>query len=237
LKSDYDGAHRVRVQTSGEVRKELLDAAVLAIASAREAAKRSQSMNNLKQIALAMLNYQDLHKTLPPAVFYGPDGKTPYSWRVALLPLLGRDDLYKRYRLDEPWDGPNNSKLIAEMPSLYRSSADSPASTSAAYFALVGPQTVFSSKTGVRFADIKDGAANTILLVEAKRDIPWTKPEDIPYDAEKPVPQLGGFFPGVFNAVLCDCSVHTFRLDLPQDILRLLIDKDDRKPVPWEKIR
>ena len=39
---------------------------------------------------------------------------------------------------------------------------------------------------------ITDGTSNTILVVEAERDIPWTKPEDIAYDPDKPLPKFGG---------------------------------------------
>ena len=49
--------------------------------------------------------------------------------------------------------------------------------------------------------------SNTLMLVEAKRDIPWTKPEDIPYDKDKLLPKLGGHYPDIFLAALCDGSV------------------------------
>ena len=236
LKSRQDGTG-VQLETSVELEKAGLDVVVKSIILARAAAMRSQSMNNLRQIAIAMHNYHDTYRHLPPAVLYGPDGKTPYSWRVALLPSLGRQDLYDLYRFDEPWDGPNNRKLLDEIPSSYRSPTDPPASTNAAYFTLVGPRTVFGSKEGPSFSDIRDGVANTILLVEAKRDIPWTKPEDIPFDPDKPVPPLGGFSKGMFLAAFCDAHVQVLRTDIPQDILRLLIIKDDRQPIPWEKLR
>ncbi len=226
----------VRLETSVEVRKELLDTFVQSIIAARAAAMRAQSMNNLKQLAIAMHNYADSYKHFPPAVLYGPDGKTPYSWRVALLPYLERKDLYDQYRFDEPWDGPNNGKLLDKIPAMFRSPTEPANSTSAAYFALVGPRSVFGSKEGTSFSEIIDGTSNTIMLVEAKRDIPWTKPEDIPFDPDKPVPQLGGFSTGTFLAALCDASVRSFRSDMPQDILRLLIMKDDNQPTDWDKV-
>ncbi len=46
------------------------------------------SKNHLKQLALAMHNYHDVYHHFPPAVVIGPDGKTPHSWRVELLPFL-----------------------------------------------------------------------------------------------------------------------------------------------------
>ena len=44
---------------------------------------------------------------------------------------------------------------------------------------------------------------NTILAVEAKREVPWTKPEDIPFNPELPLPQIGGFDPNGINVLLC----------------------------------
>jgi len=46
---------------------------------------------------------------------------------------------------------------------------------------------------------ITDGPSCTILLVEAKRNIPWTKPADIPYDPHKLLPALGGYSEGGFH--------------------------------------
>jgi hypothetical protein len=67
-----------------------------------------------------MHNFHDTHKQFPPAAIFGPDGKPWHSWRVLLLPYLEQIALYDQYRFDEPWDGPNNKKLLAAMPPVYR---------------------------------------------------------------------------------------------------------------------
>src|SRR5688572_6683630 len=59
-----------------------------AVQSAREAARRMQSTNNMKQIVLAMHMYHDVHKEFPPAVVKDADGKPLYSGLVCLLPYL-----------------------------------------------------------------------------------------------------------------------------------------------------
>ncbi len=73
-------------------------------------------MNDLKQIGLAMHNYHDVNKHFPAPVIMGPDGKTPHSWRVAILPYLDQQELYKQYNLNEPWDSPHNKKLLKKSP-------------------------------------------------------------------------------------------------------------------------
>ena len=48
--------------------------------------------------------------------------------------------------------------------------------------------------------------SNTLLVVESNLDVPWTKPEDIPYDESQPVPSFGGIHQGGCCAGLCDGS-------------------------------
>jgi len=189
------------------------------------------SIENLKHIAYAFHQYHQKQKRFPPAVVTGPDGKTPHSWRVALLPYLANQprkhyqELYEQYRLDEPWDGPNNRKLLDKMPAVYRALQSNADSTNACYFALTGPTTIFSGREGSGFIDIRDGTSNTLLIVEAKRDIPWTKPQDIPYDASKPLPKLGGFDPGGFHAAFADGSAHLLPKSCDKKVLRALFTK------------
>jgi len=151
---------------------------------------------------------------------------------VALLPYLALQPRYKQYqelheqyRLDEPWDGPNNRKLLDKMPAVYGAPQSNANSRDACYFVLTGPTTVLSGNEGNGFIDIRDGFFNTLLVAEAKRDIPWTKPQDIPYDASKPVPNLGGFDPGGFHTAFADGSAHLLPKSCDKKGLRALFTK------------
>ena len=182
-----------------------------------------------------MHNYYDKFQHFPPAVVMGPDGKTPHSWRVELLPYLDAAR-FNRYHLNEPWDSPSNKPLVEEMPEVFRSPFDDPNSTNSGYYVFSGPGTIFDGKRGVEFKDIQDGTSNTLLVVESKQVIPWTKPEDIPFDPDKPLPQVGGFIQGEFAATLADGSAQVFNAKNSINQLRRLIMRNDHIPINWKTI-
>jgi prepilin-type processing-associated H-X9-DG protein len=89
-----------------------------------------------------------------------------------------------------------------------------------------GPPAVPAKPAGPTFMEITDGTSNTILVVEANREIPWTKPEDIPFDPNGPLPDLGGFWPDGFNAAFGDGSVRSLKKSINPKVLKALITKD-----------
>lgn len=204
-----------------------------AVMAARASASRAQASNNMKQLMLALYNYMDVNKHFPPPVVIGPDGKTPHSWRIEILPYLGQDALYRQYRMDEPWDSENNQRVLDKMPVQLRDPAADSNSKETSYFALIGPTTFFGAKgsRGTTLAEILDGTSNTIAIVEAKRSVPWTKPEDIEYDADKPLPKFGGIHPGGFIAGFGDGSVHFLSETLDERTVRNLITRADGEAV------
>jgi RNA polymerase sigma factor (sigma-70 family) len=192
-------------------------------------ALRERSTLNLKQIALAMHNYHDTNAHLPPAAIRDKNGKALLSWRVAILPWIEQDALYRSFHLDEAWDSPHNKELLAQVPPIYAPVRNKPKDPNATYYQVfVGPGTVFERAKGQRINDITDGLSNTLLVVEAGEAVPWTKPADLPYDPEKPLPKLGGLFPDGFHAALCDGSVHFLKKkDYDEKTMRAAITRND----------
>jgi len=199
-----------------------------AMQKTREGAQRMQSANNLKQLALAMHNYNATHGHLPADAIRDGAGKALLSWRVAILPYLEQEELYKEFKLDEPWDSEHNRKLIARMPPLFAPVHSKPKDPHSTFYqVLTGPTTVFESPEGAKFQDIVDGTSNTLLIVEAADAAPWTKPADVAYDPNKAAPKLGGVeFADGFWAALCDGSVRFLRKDLDERTLRGLITRN-----------
>src|SRR5207253_804389 len=104
----------------------------------------TQSANQLKQIGLALHAYHDANMSLPPPAISSPDGRPLLSWRVAILPYLGHDTLFRRFNLQEAWDSPGNRALLAEMPKVYEApGAANQKSQVTFYRVFVGQDTVF----------------------------------------------------------------------------------------------
>lgn len=192
------------------------------------AEQRKASMDNVKTLALAMHGYLDENGSFPPAAVYDKDGKPMLSWRVLLLPFVGEKDLFRQFKLDEPWDSPNNKKLLARMPKVYapvRGKAKTPHSTS--YQVFTGQKTIFEGIRGSRIVDIPDGTSNTILLIEGGEAVPWTKPADLVFDEKKPLPKLGGMFPDGFHFARADGSAGFCPRKFNEHVMRLMIMRND----------
>jgi hypothetical protein len=191
-----------------------------AVQQAREAARRSQSKNNLKQIGLAMHNYHDTYNHFPPAASRDAKGEPLLSWRVHILPYLDQMNLYKQFRLDEPWDSPHNRPLIEKMPLAYSNpNLNTPGKTT--YLLLTG-KGAFGGKAGKRMSDFTQGLSNTLMAVEADADraVIWTKPEDLDFDPETPFAGLGHLRAGGFHALFVDGSVRFLANELDPASLR-----------------
>ncbi len=152
----------------------------VAIHRAREAAIASSSQGPLNQMQLALRNYHATYGCFPPAYVAGKDGKPMHSWRVLILPMIEEQALYADYRFNEPWNGPNNSKLINRMPRIFHVCSE-PASRSFTNLVVItGPGTAFPGPRSTRMEDFADGLNNTILLAEiANSDITWLEPRDL----------------------------------------------------------
>jgi len=144
----------------------------------------------MKSILNAMIGFSDVFQHLPGAVNRHVQGQPPHSWRVAILPLLGHSDLYREYRFNEPWDSPNNSKLIPKMPEVYSAVNDEQSKSS--FFVITGVETAFPLDRPTSLSEITDGTSNTIGIVMASLDFPWTKPEDIASQAAIQLLSTGG---------------------------------------------
>ncbi len=209
-----------------------------AVQKARQSAARAQAQNNLKQIGIALHNYHDTIGSFPPQATYDKNGKPMLSWRVFILPYIEQDNLYKQFHLDEPWDSEHNKKLLAQMPKVYASPADEKSVKDhlTHYQGFFGKGAFFEGKKGLRIADFTDGTSNTLMIVEASKAVPWSKPEDIPFDPAKELPKLG--LPGAqgFQAGMCDGSVRFISHTIKPQTLKSLITRDGGEVIDFNDL-
>jgi prepilin-type N-terminal cleavage/methylation domain-containing protein len=101
-----------------------------AVQQAREAARRSQCKNNLKQFGLAVHNYHDVHNALPPGwigVASGlpnPGGESGFSWGTFLLPYIEQPALYGQLNLSQALDGVNNRTKLNQRLTVFQCPSD-----------------------------------------------------------------------------------------------------------------
>jgi RNA polymerase sigma factor (sigma-70 family) len=204
-----------------------------------EKSARQISANHLHELMTAMHNYLDVNGHFPPAAIYDKKGKALLSWRVLLLPYLEKDDLFKQFHLDEPWDSKHNKPLLAKMPKQYAPPlhGKTKVENGTFYQVFVGKGTVFEGAEGIAIADITDGTSLTIAIVEAAEAVPWTKPADLPYDAKKPLPKLGGLFAKGFHAAFADGSVKWLKKDFDQTQMRIAITRNDAEVLDLSKLQ
>jgi hypothetical protein len=200
-----------------------------AVQQAREAARRTQSKNNMKQIGLAMHNYHDTYLNFPERVVLDKQDKPGLSWRVKLLPFLDQGELYSKFHLDEPWDSDHNKQLIERMPAVYSSPNDPDLMTQGKtrYLVPVGDGTLFDGEKGPRIRDITDGTSNTIMAVEAHHDsaVIWTKPDDLDIDFDEPLLGLQHSRNGGFHVLLADGSVRFVSDNIDPETLKKLFTR------------
>jgi RNA polymerase sigma factor (sigma-70 family) len=197
-----------------------------ALEKIRQASGRTVSANNLHQIGIGMHHHNDQHKSLPAHAIYSKDGKTSLlSWRVAILPFIEQDALYREFKLDEPWDSEHNKKLISKIPPIFHSTAGAKREDGLTHYQVfTGPDAVFDGPTKLALTAITDGTSNTILAIETKEPVIWTKPADLVLPKEKDkMPKVDGLYKDQIIVVFCDGSVHYLPSTIDPVLLRALI--------------
>jgi serine/threonine protein kinase len=200
--------------------------------------RRLVSQGNLKQLAVALHNFEAANGHLPPAAITDKDGKPLLSWRVAILPYIEQEALYKQFKLDEPWDSPNNKPLVEKIPKIYRVEGQSGPANTTHYQAIVGKGTAWEplDRIGQKVVSFTDGSSNTILVAEVAKPVVWSKPDDMPFPTWEN-PSFGGIVKGGFSVAMADGSVKFVRDGVPQETLAAAITRSGGEVLPddWDK--
>ncbi|GAB4127516.1 DUF1559 domain-containing protein [Thermopirellula anaerolimosa] len=206
-----------------------------AVQAAREAARRTQCSNHLKQIGLAMHNYHDEFKCFPPVLV--DDAAAP-SWRTMLLPYMDQSALYESYDLNQPWDAPANALVANTVVPEYNCPSVGGPSPRTNYIRVVGPNTIAEPGEIVSMRTITDGTSNTILCVEwPESEIPWAEPRDITVEEfltwfSRPEHRRG--HPGGINVLWADGSVLFLPYSTPMETVRSMLTRNGGEIVDRE---
>lgn len=170
----------------------------------------------LHDLGIAMHNWHDSYKSFPAQASYDGAGRPLLSWRVHLLPFLGRDArrLHGQFHFDEPWDSDHNGALVEKMPSIYAMPGSKAAHLGrTCYVRPVGESTSCPGNRAIAIADVTDGTSNTVMIIEVddQHAVPWTKPEDFQFDPDNPARGLGGHIEGTARSVFCDGASHVLK--------------------------
>jgi len=213
---------------------------------------RSECNFSVEHIPRALQAYHDTHGSFPPACIPDADGQPMHSWRVLILPYLERGDIYAAYDFNEPWNGPNNSKLATQMPYVYQCILN-PAKRSqqTSFVAVVGPNTAWSGSEPVSLDDFTDDPAETLLVVEvANSGIFWMEPRDLdvsemrlevnPKNGRSISSLHAGFkfprVPGGATVGFADGRARFLRESTSPDDLRAMLTRSGGESVDWEDL-
>ena len=160
-----------------------------AVQMAREAARRTQCGNNLKQISLGLANHHTAQGEFPAGVTdrrpFGSTTQRQLSWNVFLLPYIEQTNVFDTFDLNLPYDAPENAEAAGTVLEVYLCPTTSTRAVdrqkdktsddlaAADYGGMFGAQTVGPPGNGIMIYDravtiseIRDGTSNTIIVAE-----------------------------------------------------------------------
>ena len=192
------------------------------------AARRAQSVNNLKQMALANLNYESAEGTMPPGATLDAEGRLLHGWQARMLPYMEQVELFNNIDFNVPWDAAENSTAVHTRVSAYLNPGISfdyqtPGPAPSHY---AGNVLVLGGDLARKSKEIPDGTSNTILAGEAPAVFkPWGYPanwRDPAKGINKAPDGFGGPFAGGANFVFADGSVRFIKNTVDPKVFRSL---------------
>lgn len=205
-----------------------------AVQASREAARRMSCQNNLKQIALALHNYESAYRSLPPAYTVDEQGRPLHSWRTLILPFLEYSWLYEQIDLSKPWDDPVNAAFNETPIPFYSCPSTSISGTALTCYQLIDdPRAIMYRSEYRRFDEVTDGLSNTLMVFECSEAdaVPWMKPQDLTpsqfFNSNSPTNHPGGA-----NAAFGDGSIRFLPQNLDSDAREAILTRDGAESTP-----
>lgn len=212
-----------------------------AVQQAREAARRTQARNNMKQMGLAMHNFHDTFQQFPPKNIEGDTqpGEQVQSWMTDMLPFMDQGPLYNQIQYSLTWDDPGNQLPMGTVILSYINPSEPTPPIDAngyatAHFAANSYLVSEGKHTSIR--EITDGTSNTILLGTVNDGFkPWGDPtnhRDPGLGAQGGPLAFGSPHSGIIMVLMADGSVRAISNAIDPEVLHLLGDPADGQAVP-----
>lgn len=206
-------------------------AAIRAATSVEE--RRARTIENMAKIGRALNVYADGYAGYPPTKLPKSAAYPPMSWRVAILPLLGYEGLFKQYRPNEPWDSTANKSVLAQIPPEFQSPERRDTKTN--YLVPLGVEAAFGCGRRLHAGLFEDGPDYTLILIEVDdaHALEWTRPDDLVVQNVPVKPKLGALRGDGFFGVLASGRVCRIKPDADEVALRALfsISGDDNASI------
>jgi hypothetical protein len=228
-----------------------------AVQQAREAARRTQSKNNLKQLALAMHNYHDVFNEFPAGTVSNTDLEPDQrlSWGYSILPYIEQAALYQVIDARKGWQDETNGNAVGIMVPMFVNPSQPdprPNPSSSDYVAMAGvgedaamlpnghPKAgIFGYDRKCRISDITDGTSNTMMITTASQPTASFLAggrETIRGFSQSPYLNgpdgIGSPHNGVILVLMADGSVRSVATSIEESVLEAIATKSGNEIVP-----
>jgi hypothetical protein len=132
-----------------------------------------------------------------PADILDAEGNPLLSWRVALLPMMGLEDFYNEFNLDEPWDSETNLELMDTMPMIFHPIVPEVPLPKTVVRFFDSPGTPLSNRD-LKLEDLESPLTTLMfIIVSPEYAVEWTKPESLEFNIDTIADTVGDQFFGI----------------------------------------
>jgi prepilin-type processing-associated H-X9-DG protein len=207
------------------------------VVSDSRAAQRAQSTNNLKQIGLALHEYEVRNLSFPPGGSFDQIGRPFQSWQTAVLPYMEEQALFQQINMSAAWNDHENVPVFQTVIQTYLGPGINAQKNEAGYALshYAGSVDMLGGDRPRTLSDVSDGTANTMMVGEVVTDFKaWGDPtnwRDSRLGLNRSPQGFGSAYPGGANFLFVDGSVKFLKNSIDPQVLKAL-----STPAGYEKV-